>query len=127
MNPIPVGILGATGMVGQRMVELLRGHPFFQISALAASERSADRPYAEAAPGRLAMDVPTDVAQRKVVSCSPDQMPGGTKIVLSALDSAVAGPIERTFAEAGFAVVSNASNHRMDPKVPLVIPEVNPD
>lgn len=127
MQPIPVAILGATGMVGQRMVEALVRHPFFRVTALTGSERSVDKPYAEAATWRLAGDCPSQVADWIVRPTTPDAMPAGTRLVFSALDSGVAGSIEEQFRAAGFAVVSNASNHRMDADVPLVIPEVNPD
>jgi aspartate-semialdehyde dehydrogenase len=127
MEPIPVAILGATGMVGQRMVEALVRHPFFHVTALTGSERSAGKTYGDAATWRLAGDCPSAVTDWIVRPTTPDAMPGGTRIVFSALDSAVAGPIEDSFRDAGFAVVSNASNHRMDTDVPLVIPEVNPE
>ncbi len=127
MQPIPVAILGATGMVGQRMVEALVHHPFFRVTALTGSERSVDKRYAEAATWRLAGDCPPQLADWIVRPTTPDALPAGTRIAFSALDSAVAGSIEEQFRAAGFAVVSNASNHRMDADVPLVIPEVNPD
>jgi aspartate-semialdehyde dehydrogenase len=127
MEPIPVAVLGATGMVGQRMVEALVRHPFFRVTALTGSERSVDKPYAEAATWRLAGDCPSRFSDWIVQPSTPEAMPAGTRIAFSALDSGVAGSIEEQFRAAGFAVVSNASNHRMDPDVPLVIPEVNPD
>lgn len=123
----PVGILGATGMVGQRLVSLLRAHPQFQLAAVAASERSAGRSYRAATAWRLAGEVPEEVGEMEVRACTPEDMPRGLGVVLSALDGSVAGPIEARFRAAGFAVVSNASAWRMDPAVPLVIPEVNPD
>lgn len=125
MTSIPVAILGATGMVGQRMLQLLEGHPWFQVAYLAASQRSAGRPYAEAAPWRLTGECPAHLADRIVQSCDPDQVPAGVSIVLSALDGSVAGPIEELFRAAGYLVVTNASAWRMDPLVPLVVPEVN--
>jgi aspartate-semialdehyde dehydrogenase len=127
MQPIPVAILGATGMVGQRMVEALVHHPFFRVTALTGSERSVDKRYAEAATWRLAGDCPQQFADWIVRPTTPDAMPAGTRLAFSALDSGVAGSIEEQFRAAGFAVVSNASNHRMDADVPLVIPEINPD
>lgn len=127
MNAIPVGILGATGMVGQRMLQFLEGHPWFQVAFIAASQRSAGRPYAEAAPWRLHGECPEHLAGRIVSSCDPALIPAGVKIILSALDGSVAGPIEEMFRAAGFLVVTNASAWRMDPLVPLVIPEVNPE
>ena len=120
---ISVVILGATGMVGQRLIERLSRHAWFRISALCASEHSAGKPYGEAARWRLPTPLDPSIAQMTVQACDPDVE--GT-IALSGLDSAVAGPIERSFAEAGHAVVSNAKNHRMDRDVPLLIPEVNP-
>jgi aspartate-semialdehyde dehydrogenase len=127
MSSTPVVILGATGMVGQRMVALLADHPALHIAAVAASERSAGKTYAEASNWVLEGDAPDAVSQMVVRSCDPAQMPGGVKLVLSALDAAVAGPIEAAFRDAGWAVVTNASAHRDDPTVPLVVPEVNPD
>ena len=125
--PLPVVILGATGMVGQRMIQLLAGHPWFQVACVAASERSAGRPYGQAAPWRLPGRCPPEIAALTVRTCSPEQVPAGVRIAFSALDSAVAGPVEQAFRAAGFAVVTNASTHRMAPDVPLLIPEVNPD
>lgn len=125
MNPIPIGILGATGMVGQRMLQLLEGHPWFQVAYLAASQRSAGRRYAEAAPWRLTGECPAHLADRIVQQCDPDRVPAGVSIILSALDGSVAGPIEEIFRAAGYLVVTNASAWRMDPLVPLVVPEVN--
>lgn len=125
VNPIPIGILGATGMVGQRMVSLLAGHPWFQIAYVAASQRSAGRTYAEATRWLLPGEPPPEVARMPVRACDPDQLPGGVRIVLSALDRAVAGPVEEIFRDLGCAVITNAGNHRMDPDVPLIIPEVN--
>jgi aspartate-semialdehyde dehydrogenase len=114
-------------MVGQRLVQGLQGHPWFELVAVAASERSADRPYAEASRWRLGGDPPESSESLRVLRCDPGQMPKGVHLVLSALDNEVAGEVETGFAEAGFAVVSNAGAHRMDPRVPLVIPEVNPE
>ncbi len=127
MNPTPVAILGATGMVGQRMVALLNAHPGFQIAAVAASERSAGKPYAEATNWVLEGDCPPEVAKMIVRSCGPDAMPGGVRIALSAMDASPAGPIEAAFRDAGWAVVTNASAHRGESNVPLIVPEVNPD
>jgi len=127
MNPTPVAILGATGMVGQRMVALLADHPVFQIAAVAASQRSAGKTYAEASNWVLEGQAPADVGAMVVRGCDPQEMPGGVKIALSALDAAVAGPIEDAFRAAGWAIVTNASPHRHDPDVPLIVPEVNPD
>ena len=125
---IPVAVLGATGMVGQRFIELLQGHPWFELVALAASEQRAGRPYAEVAQWRLpGGDMPVAVAGLPVTACRPDILPGDVKIVFSALPAEVAGEVEANFARAGVAVFSNARNYRMEPDVPLLIPEVNAD
>ena len=125
---IPVAVLGATGMVGQRFIELLQGHPWFELVALAASEQRAGRPYAEVAQWRLpGGDMPAMVADLPVTACKPDALPGDVKIVFSALPAEVAGEIEANFARAGMAVFSNAKNYRMESDVPLLIPEVNAD
>lgn len=119
-----VGVLGATGAVGQKFVELLQGHPWFEITALAASERSAGKPYREAANWIGAKPIPASLADRVVEEAKPGL---DCDLVFSGLDASVAGDIERSFAEAGYAVVSNARNYRMEDDVPLLIPEVNPD
>jgi len=126
MSSTPVAILGATGMVGQRMVALLDKHPALHIAAVAASERSAGKPYAQASNWVLEGDAPAEVGPMVVRTCEPGQMPAGVRIALSALDASVAGPIERAFRDAGWAVVTNASAHRADSDVPLIVPEVNP-
>ncbi len=123
---LKVGILGATGAVGQTFVALLDGHPQFEITALAASERSAGRPYCEAASWIGAREMPEAVAGREVVLAEPEAL-GGCDFVFSGLDAAAAADLEHRFAEAGIPVISNARTHRMDPAVPLLIPEVNPD
>lgn len=119
---LKVAILGATGIVGQRFVQLLENHPWFEISALAASERSVGKPYAEAVRWKLDSPLPTHVRDMPVLEPKPDL---DAHIVFSGLDAAVAGPIEAHFAQAGYAVISNAKSHRMDEDVPLVIPEIN--
>jgi aspartate-semialdehyde dehydrogenase len=124
MRSIEVGILGATGVVGQQFIARLQGHPWFQAAWLAASERSEGRAYRDAAPWRLASPIPDAVGGMMVEACTPGK---GPKLVFSALDASVAGDIERAFAEAGHIVLSNARNHRMDPLVPLLIPEINHD
>jgi aspartate-semialdehyde dehydrogenase len=125
---IPVAVLGATGMVGQRFIELLQGHPWFELVALAASEKRAGRPYAEVAQWRLpGGGMPVPVASLPVTACKPDALPGNVKIVFSALPAEVAGEVEADFAGAGMAVFSNAKNYRMEADVPLLIPEVNAD
>jgi aspartate-semialdehyde dehydrogenase len=121
---IEVGILGATGMVGQQFVRLLDGHPWFHTTWLAASERSEGRSYAEAMKWRLATPPPANVLGKRVEACTPGNAP---RIVFSALDANAANDIEPDFAAAGHIVVSNARSYRMDPLVPLVIPEVNGD
>ncbi len=123
---IPVAVLGATGMVGQRFIELLQGHPWFEIVALAASEQHGGRPYAEVARWRLASEMPASVASLPVVVCRPEALPA-VKIAFSALPGEIAGEIELAFANAGVAVFSNAKNYRMVADVPLLIPEVNPE
>ena len=127
MERIPVVVLGATGMVGQRIVQRLADHPWFSVGALAASARSAGRPYAEAAAWRLPGQEHAGLGEQVVLPCEPGAVPGGIRVALSALDAAAAPEIEARFRAAGFAVVSNASAYRMDPAVPLVIPEVNPE
>lgn len=124
MDKIGVGILGATGAVGQRFVQLLDGHPWFEIAALAASETSAGNTYAGACTWRISADMPEAVREVEVLPVEPGFE---ADIVFSALPSSVAGPVEESFAEAGYVVCSNASAHRMDPDVPLLIPEVNPE
>ena len=121
---IPVGVLGATGMVGQRFIEMLQGHPWFELVALAASDQHGGRPYAEATRWRLADELPSSVAALPVVACRPAEL-SDVKIVFSALPGEIAGEIEAEFARAGVSVFSNAKNYRMDPEVPLVVPEVN--
>ena len=118
----PVGILGATGSVGQKFVELLSQHPWFELAALAASDRSAGQAYREAVNWFQSAPLPPQVRSMPIRHCRPD-LP--CKIVFSALDSGVAGEIEDEFAKAGYIVFSNSRNHRMDPDVPLLVPEVN--
>ncbi len=124
MQRIDVGVLGATGMVGQQFALQLAGHPWFSLTWLAASERSEGRKYRDAAPWRLPIPIPKGIADLQVEGCVPGR---GPKVVFSALDASVAGDVEQAFASAGHIVVSNARNHRMDPVVPLLIPEVNAD
>jgi aspartate-semialdehyde dehydrogenase len=122
---IPVGILGATGTVGQRFIQLLDEHPWFEITWLAASDRSAGKPYSEAAKWNLAMPIPAKIATMKVSAAVPES--STPKLVFAALDAAAALQIEAAFAAAGHAVVSNSSAFRMAEDVPLIIPEVNGD
>jgi aspartate-semialdehyde dehydrogenase len=129
-NPVPVVVLGATGMVGQRMLSLLARHPWFRVVALAASERSAGRRYDEACAWRLPGEPYAGFGAHEVHPCDPAALralAGGAAIALSALDTAPAAALERSFAAAGFHVVSNASAHRMDADVPLLVPEINAD
>ena len=124
MKKVEVGILGATGMVGQRFVSLLEHHPWFEAAWFAASDRSAGKKYEEACNWRLREPMPCSARDRVVQECQPGKAP---QLIFSSLDSKVAGEMEKEFARAGHVVVSNSSNHRMDADVPLVIPEVNPD
>jgi aspartate-semialdehyde dehydrogenase len=119
---IPVAILGATGTVGQRFVQLLDGHPWFEITALAASEQSAGRPFAEVSKWVIPGDPPSGVGEMIVQPLVPD-LPA--RLVFSALPGSVARDIEPAFAHAGYAVCSNASAYREAPGIPLLIPEVN--
>ena len=122
MKKIPVGILGATGVVGQRFIQMLEHHPWFEVAWLAASDRSEGKVYGEAARWRLKTTIPSGVAKMRVSPASPD---GAPKVIFAALDSGIAAELEPRFADAGCAVVSNSSALRMQEDVPLVIPEVN--
>src|SRR5262245_8766817 len=121
---IPVGVLGATGAVGQRFVQLLAGHPWFEVMDVAASDRSAGKPYRDACSWRLAGEPPPAVAGLTVKTTDG---PVQAKLLFSGLDSAVAGEVEAALSKRGHAVVSNSRNHRMDDDVPLLIPEINAD
>jgi aspartate-semialdehyde dehydrogenase len=121
---LEVGVLGATGMVGQQFVSRLARHPWFHVTWLAASERSEGKSYAAAAPWRLPAPMPAGCGDLQVNACVPGR---GPKVVFSALDASAADQIEKTFAAAGHIVLSNARSFRMDPLVPLLIPEVNAD
>ena len=126
MPSIEVGILGATGMVGQQFIALLAKHPWFKVTWLGASERSAGKAFRDAAAWRLPSLLPEDVARQKVERAAA--APGGApKLVFSGLDSSVAGEIEGAFAQAGHVIVSNSRNYRMEADVPLLIPEINAD
>jgi aspartate-semialdehyde dehydrogenase len=116
------GVLGATGLVGQRLVKLLADHPWFELTEVAASERSSGKSYAEAVRWHLDAPIPAVAGGLVVKGLDPSL---DCDFVFSALDSSVAGPAEEDFARAGYPVVSNSRNHRMDPDVPLLIPEVN--
>jgi aspartate-semialdehyde dehydrogenase len=121
---ISVGVLGATGAVGQRFVQLLAAHPWFEVTELVASDRSAGKPYREAARWKLPGGVPAGAAERVVTSLGK---PLESKLLFSGLDSSVAGEAEEELAAGGHAVISNSRNHRHDPDVPLLVPEVNAD
>jgi aspartate-semialdehyde dehydrogenase len=118
-----VAVLGATGMVGQKFIQLLQDHPWFEISALAASERRVGKPYGQEVDWLVSSQVPDSVKDMEMVAMEPKQV--DADIVFSALPSDVAKEVEAEFAKAGFVVASNASAFRMEPDVPLVIPEVN--
>ncbi len=121
---IEVGVLGATGMVGQHFVKFLQGHPWFDLKWLGASDRSAGKKYREAMKWHLGGGAPEAVAGIVVDECKPGNAP---KLLFSAMDASVASEIEQMFARAGHVVVSNSKNHRMDRDVPLLVPEINPD
>ena len=124
IKKIHVGILGATGSVGQKFIQLLDNHPFFEVKEIAASERSANKPYHEAVNWVLSTDIPEKIKHLKVKSLdSKFDCP----LLFSGLDASIAGEAEEKFAENGHIIVSNSKNHRFDNDVPLLIPEVNPD
>ncbi len=124
-QPIEVGILGATGMVGQQFIRLLDGHPWFKPTWLAASERSEGKAYGEPSTWRL--DVAAARRRPRACRCTPARPGKGPRLVFSALDASAATELEPAFAAAGHLVISNTRTARMDPAVPLVIPEVNAD
>jgi len=123
MQKIEVGILGATGMVGQHFIKFLQGNPWFELKWLGASDRSAGKKYRDAMTWHLGV-VPDAVADMTVDECKPGKAP---RLVFSAMDASVATEIERDFAQAGHVVVSNSRNHRMEQDVPLLVPEINAD
>jgi len=123
MQKIEVGILGATGMVGQHFIRFLQGNPWFDLKWLGASDRSAGKKYRDAMTWHLGV-VPDTVAEIAVDECKPGNAP---RLLFSAMDASVATEIERAFAQAGHIVVSNSRNHRMEKDVPLLVPEINPD
>jgi len=124
---LKVGILGATGAVGQRFVQLLAEHPWFEIAALTASDRSVGKRYGAACNWLLSGGMPPAAAEMTVVATEPAAIDPDVRLLFSAMPGGLAGPLEEALAAAGFAVCSNASAHRMDPDVPLLIPDVNPD
>ncbi|HEV7570268.1 MAG TPA: aspartate-semialdehyde dehydrogenase [Thermoanaerobaculia bacterium] len=121
---IPVAVLGATGSVGQRFVQLLEAHPWFRLHEVVASERSAGRAYGDAAGWRLDTLLPTSASELEVMPLGASLE---SRLVFSGLDSSVAGEAEDDYANRGCVVVSNSRNHRMDTDVPLLIPEINAD
>src|SRR5215210_5569334 len=124
MKKYRVGILGATGTVGQRFAQLLEDHPQFEITAMAASDRSAGKAYSEACAWKLPGSIPASVRD---IIVQPIEPPLDCDIVFSSLPSSVARETEETFARAGYPVISNSSSYRMDEDVPLLIPEINAD
>ncbi|WP_327052189.1 aspartate-semialdehyde dehydrogenase [Halomicrococcus gelatinilyticus] len=124
---VRVGILGGTGAVGQRFIQLLDGHPEFELAAITASDDSAGTPYRDAAKWRVDSPIPDDVGDITVRATEPDAVPDDVDLLFSSLPSGVAAEVEPDFAEAGYVISSNSSNARMADDVPLVIPEVNPE
>ena len=124
---VRVGVLGATGAVWQRLIQLLDPHPDFEIAAVTASEESAGQPYRDVAKWRVDAPIPEDVAATTVTETDPSAVPDDVDLIFSSLPSSVGADVEPAFADAGYVVSSNSSNARMDEDVPLVIPEVNPD
>ena len=122
-----VGIVGATGAVGQRFVQLIEDHPLFEIVAVTASDESAGKTYREAAKWRVGSPIPEAVADLTVGPTEPSAIPDDVDLLFSSLPSGVASEVEPAFAEAGFVVSSNSSNERLADDVPLVIPEINHD
>lgn len=124
MNKISVAILGATGTVGQKFITLLEGHPYFEVKEVVASPRSAGKLYQDACSWKQDNFIPSDVASLTVKSTDEKLE---SPLLFSGMDASVAGEIEEKYADAGHFIISNAKNHRMDPNVPIIIPEVNAD
>lgn len=124
INRIEVGILGATGSVGQKFIQLLENHPFFKVTEVAASDRSAGKKYSEAVNWFMSSPIPADVKNLAVKNCNSELQ---SLILFSALDADIAGEIESDLACKGYMIISNSRNHRYDIDVPLLVPEVNPD
>ncbi|RQH00703.1 aspartate-semialdehyde dehydrogenase [Natrarchaeobius oligotrophus] len=122
---VRVGVLGATGAVGQRLIQLLEPHPAFEIAALTASESSAGKTYGQAAKWRVDSPIPEEIAEMTVTATDPDEVPDDVDLLFSSLPSSVGSAVEPAFCEDGYVVSSNSSNSRMADDVPLVIPEVN--
>ncbi|HEX2984691.1 MAG TPA: aspartate-semialdehyde dehydrogenase, partial [Ignavibacteriales bacterium] len=123
-SKVKVGILGATGSVGQKFIQLLNNHPYFEVAEVAASEKSAGKKYKEAVNWFSSEPLPKTTGELTVKKCEPNLE---SKIVFSGLDANVAGEVEEAFAKAGYYVISNSKNHRFDKDVPLLVPEVNSD
>src|SRR5690348_11231470 len=126
VNMKKVAVLGATGMMGQKFVQLLSHHPWFEVSAVAASDKSAGKTYASSIGSRRESNLPSEIGELVVTEPRPQAI-DDPDLAFSALPAEVAGPVEEKFAKAGMPVFSNASSHRMDPYVPLMNPEVNPE
>jgi aspartate-semialdehyde dehydrogenase len=124
MQRIEVGVLGATGMVGQQFIKFLQGHPWFDLTWLGASDRSSGKKFRDATAWRLEGSAPQNISDLQVNECKPGNAP---KLLFSSMDASVATEIEQEFAAAGHTVVSNSRNHRMERDVPLLVPEVNHD
>ncbi len=124
---VRVGVLGATGAVGQRLIQLIDPHPDFELASLTASESSAGKSYREAAKWRVETPIPDDVAEMTVVATDPDEVPDDVDLLFSSLPSSVGEQVEPAFVEEGYVMSSNSSNFRADDDIPLTIPEVNPD
>eukprot|EP01121_Diplochlamys_sp_Union-15-3_P019376 TRINITY_DN7297_c0_g1_i4.p1 TRINITY_DN7297_c0_g1~~TRINITY_DN7297_c0_g1_i4.p1 ORF type:complete len:373 (-),score=66.08 TRINITY_DN7297_c0_g1_i4:72-1190(-) len=121
-----VGLLGCTGTVGQRFIQLLEDHPHFEIACIGASSRSSGKTYEQVVAWKLSTPIPSKIRTITIVECVPNEFKGCV-IIFSGLDASVAGEVEENFAKQGYAVFSNAKNHRMNPLVPILIPSVNPD
>ncbi len=126
MDRLKVGLLGATGLVGQVFVSLLSRHPWFDLVALSASHQKSGRSYGEVVSWIVERCLPEDVAELRLLNLDPNEF-SGVDIIFSALPSDIASHIEPKFAEEGFTVISNSSNLRLDPDIPLIVPEVNPE
>lgn len=124
---VRAGILGATGAVGQRLIQLLEPHPQFEIAALTASEESAGSTYRDAAKWRINTPIPDSVAEMTVAATEPGSVPDDVELIFSSLPSSVGEAVESAFCEEGYIVSSNSSNGRTDDDVPLTIPEINAD
>lgn len=128
MNKVKVGILGATGSVGQRFVQLLENHPYFEVVALAASDKSAGQKYKDVMSSRwkISGDIPAYAKEIVISKCIPSET-SNVQIAFSGLDSDIAGEVETAYADAGVIVISNSKNHRYDKDVPILSAEVNSD